>query len=337
MKLLLQKLAETAGPPGFENQVRSLIWSEIQPLVDELRLDNLGNLIARKGRRQQDGQRILLAAHMDETGLIVTHVDERGFARFASLGAVQKVSAPGNRVQFLNGSVGVIGSERLKEANSVPSLEQLFIDLGAKSRETCPVRVGDLAVIERSFLEMGNRLVGTALDDRAGVALLIEVLRNMSEHETSSPHELYFVFSAQEEVGSRGATVAAYEIEPDIGLAIDLTASGGTPKGLKMDVRLGEGPAIKVRDQLMLSDPRVVSWMVKTAEQARLPHQFEILEKGTNDARAIQLARSGVAVGGISIPARYLHTSSEMVDIDDLKSALRLLSLLLSKPVKFER
>ncbi|MCZ7552068.1 MAG: aminopeptidase [Anaerolineae bacterium UTCFX2] len=333
MKSLLKKLSETPAPPGYETAVRAIIKEEILPFVDEIQVDNLGNLIARKGTRAPNGLRIMLAAHMDEIGLIVTHVDEQGFARFSSLGGLARASVRGARVQFLNGAFGVIGFEHSSDAGRLPPFEQMFIDLGAASRAECPVRVGDLAVFERGLIEIGSRLVGKALDDRVGVALLIELLRQLTAQAVRSPHELYFVFSAQEEIGSRGAAVAAYQIEPDLGLAIDLTASGGTPKGLKMAVELGCGPAIKVRDQLTIADPRLVSWAVDVAQHAGLPYQLEILERGSTDARAIQLARSGVPVSGISIPARYVHSPSEMVDAADLQNALLLLLAMLSQPL----
>jgi len=332
MKSLLKKLVETAGPSGFEHQVRSLILDEISTHVDDFHIDNLGNLIARKGQRSAGGLKIMLAAHMDEISLIVTHIDEAGFVRFAPVGAVRRTTSLAGRVQFMNGAVGVIGSELFTDPGYAPAFSEMFIDMGAANRKECPVQVGDVAVFERSFLDLGNRLVGKALDDRVGVALLIQAIKDWSEQGIESPHEIHFVFSAQEEIGSRGAAVAAYGIDPDLGLAIDLTASSGVPKGIKMAVEMGKGPAIKVRDQYTLSDPRVVDWMVKTAQQASLPHQLEILETGFTDAHVIQLTRSGVPVGGLSIPSRYIHTTSEMIDTSDLQQALRLLVELIRKP-----
>jgi len=333
MKSVIKKLSEATGPSGYETQVRNLVREEIKAFVDEITVDNLGNLIARKGQRTARGQKIMIAAHMDEIGLIVSHIDEKGFARFTPVGGLRRLSALAGRVQFLNGAMGVIGAERLADPGKTPPFDQMYIDFGASSRVDCPVQIGDLAVFERSFVDLGQRLVGKALDDRVGVALLIEVLRQMSERGVESPHELYFVFSAQEEVGARGAAVAAYKIDPDLGLAVDLTPSAGTPKSLRMAVELGKGPAITVRDQHMLSDPHVVDWMVRTAEQAGVPHQIEILESGSSEGRAIQLTRSGVRVGGLSVPARYLHSPSEMVEYADIQHSLRLLLELLSNPV----
>jgi putative aminopeptidase FrvX len=240
----------------------------------------------------------------------------------------------GGRVRFLNGQAGVIYTEPQDDPARTPTFDQLYIDLGCASRAECPVRVGDVAVFERPFTDLGNRMVSKAMDDRVGAAVLIEALRQVK----STPHELYFVFSVQEEVGLRGATTAAYGIDPDLGLSSDVTGTGDTPRrtSRRMEVSLGKGPAIKVRDGGMLSDPRVVDWMVKTAEKAGLPYQLEILEGGTTDARAIQISRAGVPAGCISIPCRYIHSPSEMVDIGDVENAVRLLVALISKPVKLD-
>ncbi len=318
MKPLIQKLVEIVGPSGYESAVRDLVRGEIEGLVDEIRVDALGNLIARRGHKNKGGLRVMLSAHMDEIGVIATHVDEKGFVRFTTIGGVRAHTCIGGRVRFLNGAQGLIYMERSEDSSRLPGIENLYIDVGAADRKSCPVKVGDLAAFERPFLDLGDRLVSKAMDDRISVAVLVETLRQLK----SSPHELYFVFSTQEEVGLRGATTAAYGIDPDLGVAVDVTATGDTPKGLRMEVGLGKGPAIKVRDGGMLSDPRVVRWMVETAEAAGLPYQLEVLEGGTTDARAIQMARAGVPSGCVSIPTRYIHSPSEMVDYGDRKSVV---------------
>ena len=309
--------------------IRQIVRAEVEPLADQVTVDALGNLIVRKGASSPNGMKIMLAAHMDEIGLMATHIDENGFVRFTTIGGVRAYNCPGGRVRFLNGTSGVIGIEKLQDQYSTPVFEQMFIDVGVSARKDCPVRVGDVAVFERPFLDLGKRLVAKSLDDRIGVAVLIETLRQLPQ----SPHELYFVFSVQEEVGVRGATTAAYGIDPQLGLAVDVTGTGDTPKGLKMEVGLGNGPAIKVRDAGMLADPRVVDWMVRTAEANHIPYQMEILELGGTDARAIQLTRMGVPAGCLSIPCRYVHSPSEMVDFDDVENAVRLLVGLLSQPI----
>lgn len=329
MKELIKQLVETPGPSGYETQVRERVRAEVEPLADEIRIDPLGNLIACKGSKNGTGKRIMVSAHMDEIGIVVTHVDKHGFARFTNIGGVYPRNCVGGRVRFLNGALGVIGHDDPRSNPS--SLADMFIDLGATSPKDCPVKIGDIAAFDRPFTDLGNRLVSKAMDDRIGVALAIETLRRLE----ATPHEIYFVFSVQEEVGLRGATTSAFGVDPEIGLAIDVTASGDTPKGLKMEVGLGKGAAIKVRDGGMLSDPRVVDWMVNTAENHKIAYQLEILEGGTTDARAIQITRAGVPAGCLSIPCRYVHSPSEMVDFHDVQQGVHLLTAMLSSPVSF--
>ena len=337
MKELIQKLVETVGPSGYETAVRELVRAEIANLADEIQVDALGNLIARKGTKSPQGSmpgglRVMLSAHMDEIGIIATHVDENGFVRFTTIGGVRPHTCIGGRVRFLNGTAGLIYMEKPESPDKLPAIDQLYIDVGASSRTNCPVRVGDMAAFDRPFVDLNGRLVSKAMDDRISVAVMIEALRALK----SSPHELYFVFSTQEEVGLRGATTAAYGVDPDVALSVDVTAVGDTPKGLRMEVSLGKGPTVKVRDGGMLSDPRVVRWMVNTAEKAGIPYQLEVLEGGTTDARAIQLARAGVPVGCMSIPTRYIHSPSEMVDYQDVLQAVRLLVELISNPIQLD-
>ncbi len=331
MKPLIQKLVESVGPSGYESQIRSVVREEIEAYVDEVRLDVMGNLIARRGTVGPDGMKLMLVAHIDEIGVMVTQVDERGFVRFTTLGGVRAYNCIGGRVRFLNGAAGVISLEPMEDASKIPTIEQLYIDLGLSSNVDSPVSIGDVAIFDRPFLDLGTRLVAKALDDRIGAAVLIEALHQLK----STPNQLYFVFSVQEEVGVRGATTAAFGIDPDLGLAVDVTATGDTPRRTKvrMEVSLGKGPAIKVRDGGMLADRRVVDWMVRAAEKLSLPYQMEILEAGSTDARAMQLTRAGVRAGCLSIPCRYVHSPSEMVDLSDVQQAVQLLVELISHPV----
>jgi endoglucanase len=332
MKSLIQKLVETTGPSGYEKDVRAVVRTEIEGLADELRVDALGSLIARKGQKQAGGQRIMLAAHMDEIGLIVTHVDEKGFVRFTTIGGVYPQMLLGGRVRFLNGVQGVIGGERLDPSEKVHPFDKLFIDVGATSPQDAPVRTGDIAAFDRPFIDLGRRMVSKAMDDRIAVAVLIEALKQVKD----SPNEIYFVFTTQEEVGPRGAMTAAYSLDPDLAIAVDVTLTGDTPKARRMDVGLGKGPAIKVRDSGMLADPRVVRWMEDTAEKAGIPYQLEILEGGTTDAYSIQTVRAGVPAGVISIPCRYVHSPSEMVDTEDVENSIRLLVELINSAIELK-
>jgi len=333
MKSLLKTLTETYAPSGYEDAVRKVIQKEVKPFADEVRVDAMGSLIVRKKPTVavKNSKRIMLAAHMDEIGVIVSHVDKNGFVRFASNGGVFGRYTLGARIRFMNGVTGVVGFDKLEAVDQAPALNKMYIDVGATSRSNCPVKVGDFGAFERSYMEMGNRLVAKSLDDRAGVVVLIEALKSIK----STPHDLYFVFTTQEEVGVRGAGTAAYSIDPEIGIAIDVTGTGDTPASLKMAMELGKGPCVKVRDPGMLSDPRVVEWMINTAEKVKLPYQREVLLMGSTDARAIQITRAGVMAGALSIPCRYIHSASEMVDYEDLKNSVKLLTALLSKPVSF--
>ena len=333
MKQLLKTLTETFGPSGYEDEVRKLILKEVKPLADEVRVDALGNLIVHKkpAANSKNPKRIMLAAHMDEIGVIASHIDRKGFVRFTNVGGAFGKYTLGARVRFMNGVTGIVGYDRMENVDTALPINKMYIDVGVTKKEDCPVKVGDFAAFERSYMEMGDRLVAKSMDDRSGVVVLIETLRGIK----STANDLYFVFTTQEEVGVRGAGAAAYGIDPEIGLAIDVTATGDTPASLKMVMELGKGPCVKFRDPGMLSDPRVVDWMITTAEKAKIPYQREVLLMGSTDAREIQIARSGVMAGALSIPCRYVHSASEMVDYNDLKNSVKLLTVMLSKPVSF--
>ncbi len=332
MQKLIEQLTAIPGPSGYEQQIRAAIRAEVEPYADDIQVDALGNLIVRKGQKAANGKKIMLAAHMDEIGIIASHIDENGFVRFSNIGGVFPRYALGGHIRFLDGTRGVIGSDLVKDPYEVPGLDQMFVDVGATSAKDSPVKVGDVAAFERSFTELGSRLVSKALDDRVSCAVMIEVLRQIKE----TPHEIYFVFTTQEEVGVRGAATSAFALEPELGFAIDVTRTGDTPKGIKMAVELGKGPAIKVKDAGAISDPRVVDWMVSTAQKAKIPYQLEVLLHGGTDARSIQLSRGGVPAGCISIPCRYIHSPSEMVDLQDVRQAVQLTLALLSAPVHLE-
>jgi endoglucanase len=334
VKETVKKLVEAFGPSGYESAVRDVIRQEIDQdgLVnerDEVRVDALGNLIVLK-KGTGDGIKVMLAAHMDEIGVVVTHVDEKGFARFGRVGGVHPLTLLGSRVRFADGTTGVIGVEKREDRSKVPGMDKMFIDVGASDKDSCPVRVGDLASFVRPFEDMGDRLIAKAMDDRIACAVLIQVLRDLKE----SPHDVYFVFTTQEEVGLRGATTSSYSIAPDLALSVDVTGTGDTPEARTLAVSLGGGAAIKVKDSRMLTHPGVKNWLIDTAEANEIAYQLEVLEGGSTDATAIQISRAGVPSGCVSIPCRYVHTPSEMVDYGDVTNAVRLLVAALSKPIE---
>jgi endoglucanase len=331
VKELIRKLVESFGPVGFEDDVRALIRAEVADFADDIRVGKLGDLIAikRGTGRGASGQKIMLVAHMDEIGLMVTHVDKRGFLRVAPLGGVFPLYSVGARVRFADGRVGVLEVDRREDSSKAPTLDQLYIDVGATSKEDCPVKVGDVAIFHQGLETVGERLIAKSLDDRVGCAILIETLHRLKQ----TPHEVYFVFSVQEETTSAGARTAAFSIDPDIAIAVDVTGTGDTPKAQPMAVEMGKGPAIKVRDAGMIADPRVKNWMVQRAAAARIPYQLEIFKLGTTDVQVVQAVREGVPSGGVLVPARYVHSQAEMVDLRDVAQAVKLLVELLKKPI----
>lgn len=327
MKELIRTLVEAWGPSGFEHQIRALIRAEVENVADEIRVDALGNLICRVGKAKKNGLKIMVAAHMDEIGVMVSHVDREGFLRFTNIGAQMPHTLYGNRVKFENGVIGTIGVERaLTNRQNLPALTGFYIDVrGAESE----IKVGDPAIMWRTMDERGSHLIAKSLDNRVSCAIAVETMKRLKK----SPHEVYFVFSVQEEIGSRGAQVAAYSIAPDLGLAVDVTSTGDTPKTLHMDVELGKGVAIKMMDSRHVVPPQVKHWMVETAEKNKIPYQREVLTMGTTDSDMMQIARAGVPCGTVSIPLRYVHTVSETVDYNDVLAATDYLTLLLSNPI----
>ncbi len=334
MKDLIKQLTEAYGPPGYEQAVRSIIQSHVDSRADKVEVDALGNLHAVINGSDK-GVRIMLAAHMDEIGLMVSHINDKGFARFTAMGGVFHETMVGNRAVFTNGALGVINVENWLNSHSSldNSHKKLYLDFGVKSKKDVPVRVGDVAAFQRPFVDLSQTLVAKSMDDRIGCAILIETLRQLKD----TPHEVHFVFTVQEEVGTRGATTAAYKIRPDVSIAIDVTDSGDVPAIKHFEVKMGDGPAIKVMDGGMLAHPGLRKWMVETATKHKIPHQTEILTFGTTDARAMQVAGEGSAAGAISIPCRHVHTPSEMVSYSDVQNAVKLLVALLSGPAKLDR
>jgi len=263
----------------------------------------------------------------------VGYVDEKGFVRINPVGGVRAAYEWMGRVLFENGTVGVIGADKLNNPAEL-SLEKLYVDVGATSREDCPVKVGDVGCFLQPMVEIGGHLTSKAMDDRIGCAVLVQALRELADQPGTPLNDVYFVFSTQEEVGLRGATTSAYGIAPDVGIAIDVTMTGDTPEpAFKMAVSLDEGPAIKVKDGGMLATPWVKEWMIQTAKENDIPYQLEVLVGGTTDARAIQTTQAGIPAGCLSIATRYIHSPSETVSYPDVLNSVQLLVAMLSKPI----
>lgn len=329
MKNLIKKLTEAYSPSGDEGNIRRIIREEIQGAADEIKEDVMGNLIAVK---KGSGLRIMIAAHMDQIGVIITHIDEKGFLRFAAVGGISAQNSIHRRVQFKNGITGVIGFEsEIVDVKDI-QLSRMYIDIGASGRSDAQkqIHVGDIAIYDATFSEINGKYISGAMDDRIGCAIAVEVLKRLKKSE----NEIHFVFTTQEEVGLRGATTAAYNVNPQMAVAIDVTLTGDTPKARLMSIALGAGPAVKVKDNSVLCHPKVIDYMVKAAEAIKIPFQMEVLTAGGTDSGAIHLSRGGVPSGVLSIPCRYVHSANEMVDANDVEQGVALLVQLLQSTIE---
>lgn len=327
MKSLIKKLTEIHSPSGREERIRNTILEELKGFIDGYNIDKLGNLIVwKKGKKEG---KILLDAHMDEIGVLATYIDDRGFIRIEPIGGVSPYNLLGTGISFPNaeGFVGVEGETLEEYTKNIKNLDfdKIFVDIGAKSKEEAEnlVPPGTFGVYNATFKDLGHRLVSKAMDDRIGCAIIIEVFRR------SNPlYDLYGTFSIQEEIGLVGASVVAFNIKPDIAIAVDVTAHSDTPKGLKrMSLELGKGPAIKIKDSASISDRKIVEILRNTAEKNNIPYQVEILLRGGTNAAVLQRTGEGIPAGTLSIPTRYVHTPHEMVDINDVENATNLLKI----------
>jgi endoglucanase len=317
---LVRKLSDAFGVSGNEEEIRAVITEEIKDKVDDIYTDTLGNLIAVK---KGTGRKIMLDARMDEIGVMATFIDDNGFIRFSNLGWVYQYFALGQKVRFKNGTIGsVFYEEKLDDMKNL-KLSRMYIDIGAKNKEEAEkrVRIGDTACFVGDAVQTGDMIISKALDNRSGCAVLIKVIQNLPETD----NELYFVFTVQEELGLRGARTAAYQIQPDIAIAIDVTDTGDTPECHPMAVKCGAGPAIKIKDSSLICHPEVKRLLEDAAKEIGIPYQYEVLESGGTDVGAIHTAVGGVPSGAVSIPCRYIHSPVETASLSDMENAVKLL------------
>ena len=314
----LKLFTQAAGPSGNEENIKNVIERVATPYADEIFADVLGNLIVHK---KGNGPRLMFDAHMDEIGIIATFIEENGLIRFSNLGGIGPMTSLCQRVRFLNGVPGFV----CRELNGEDTLKltDMYVDIGATTREEAEekISVGDVAVFEGAFSEVGNRLISKAMDDRAGVFALLETLKNVKE----SPNDLYFVFTVSEELGLRGAKAVTATVHPDFAIAVDVTKTGDMPGKEKMAVSLGGGAAIKIKDSSVLCHPYMKDKMRAVCSRESIPYQLEVLESGGTDAGAISVSNGGVPTGAVSIPTRYIHTPMEMIDKKDLHAVIKLL------------
>lgn len=318
---LIQTLTAAHGPSGNEGGVREVIARLAAPYAQEITTDTLGNLIVHKPGQ---GPKVMLCAHMDSIGFIVTHVEEEGFLRVGKLGGVAPVEALYTPVRFQNGVRGVFVKEEKAEDKGL-KLDACYVDIGAKSREEAlsMVQVGDTAVYDSPTFCNGDKVVSPYLDNRIACAILLKVLEDLKE----TPNDLSLVFTAQEEVGLRGARTAAWTIAPDWALAVDVTDVDDTPGTERCGtVQLGKGAAVKVMDSSVICHPQVVQTLERLAKEQDIPVQRDIMRAGGTDAGAVQAARLGVLTGGVSVPCRYIHTPVEMASLEDAQRCVQLLS-----------
>lgn len=335
---LLNKICTIPGAPGFEKKIREFVINEVKDLVDELEVDNMGNVYAiKKGKSKK---RAMVGAHMDEIGFIVTHIDDKGFIRFHTLGGFDPKTLTAQRV-IVHGKkdiIGVMASKPIhvmspEERNKVAKISDYFIDTGLPVEEVKEyVTVGDSVTREREFIEMGNCVNGKSLDNRLAVFILIETLRNLKEKDV--PCDIYGVFTVQEEVGIRGANVSSLRINPDFGFGLDTTIAFDLPGASDHEkiTKLGEGTAIKIMDASTICDYRMVEFMKQTANKYEIQWQPEILTAGGTDTAGIQrMTEGGSIAGAISIPTRHLHQVIEMAHKKDIQNSIDLLTACLEE------
>lgn len=333
---LLRKLCETPGISGYEERIQKVIKEELGKVTDEVKIDKLGNIIGIKKTKKAMGnslpKKVMLAAHMDEIGFMISFIDKDGFLRFAPVGGFDPRTLIAQRVVVhgVKDIGGVIGSKPIhileeEEKKKATKIKDLFIDVGLKKDEVSKiVKPGDFVTLDRDFKELNSKIItAKALDDRVGVYVMIEALKRIKDCYV----DIYAVATVQEEVGLRGATVSSFSVEPDLGIALDVTIASDLPgtKEEEMVTNLGGGTAISLMDSHTISNKKLVDFLRKIAEENKIKYQTDILLGGGTDAGAIQRSKSGVPVCTVSIPTRYVHSVVEMCHKEDIENSIKLI------------
>jgi len=329
----LEKLSNACGIAGREEEVRKLMKTFLKPHVDEVKEDKLGNVIGiKKGKK--NAPKIMLAAHMDEIGLLIKTISKEGFLQFTKIGGIDDRILLAQKVIVYTekGPLhGIIGSkpphiQKEEERKKVLAYDELFIDIGAESQEQAKkmgVKIGDAVGFDVKFAKISkNIVIGKAFDDRIGCAVMIEAMKRLEKTECT----IYAVGTVQEEVGLRGATTAAFGIYPDVGIALDVTVAGDVPgvRETEAPVKFKKGPAIEIADAGLIAHPKVLRLLIDAAEESKIPYQLESGLAGSTDAARISLTREGVPSGVISVPTRYIHSPTSMLSLEDAENAVRL-------------
>ncbi len=339
MQDLLQRLSDAHGISGYEGSVREIARQELAPYGD-LRVDAPGNLIfTKKGTKGDASPKIMLAAHLDEIGLAVKHIDDEGFLRFVKVGGWFDPTLLNQRVIVHSEKpcVGVIGSKPphvMKEADRKKPVDSkdMFVDVGASSADDAAdmgIEIGTAISIDRNFTLLANdRITGKALDNRAGVALLVDAMKRISKIDIEST--VHAVFTVQEEVGLKGARTSAFGLNPDVAIALDVCVAGDHPGITKTDSAMvvGKGAVITVMDaggRGVITHPSVLKWLRETADENKIPYQLDVSDGGTTDATAISLTREGIPSGVLSMATRYIHSPVEVLSLDDMKACADLI------------
>lgn len=340
----LEKLSNACGVAGREEEVRSLMKNFLKPYVDEVKEDKLGNIIGiKKGKK--NAPKVMLAAHMDEIGLLVKIISKKGFIQFAKIGGIDDRILLAQKVIVYTekGPLhGIIGSkpphiQKEEERKRVLTYDELFIDIGAENQEQAKkmgVKIGDPVGFDIKFAKVGkNIVIGRAFDDRVGCAVMVEAMKRLEKTECT----VYAVGTVQEEVGLRGATTAAFGIYPDVGIALDVTIAGDVPgvREVEAPIKLGKGPSIEIADMGLIAHPKVVRLLVDAAEENKIPYQLETGLPGSTDAARISLTREGVPSGVISIPTRYIHSPSSLLSLEDAEKTVKLTVAAVQKIPKY--
>lgn len=325
---LLEKLTLCVSPSGRECAITDIIREELKDVCDEIYTDTLGNLICHK---KGNGKKLMLAAHMDEIGFMVNFIDDDGFLRFSTIGGILKYNSINSTVEFTNGEKGKISYENKENPSSV-GFEKMYIDIGAQSKGDAQkrIQIGDMASYGGNFALIGNKVMAKALDDRAGCWALIRAIQNVTEIQ----NDVYAVFTVQEEVGCRGAKTAATQINPDIAVAVDVSNVGDTPESLELNLELGKGPAIKIKDASFIIHEKVKNLLLDVAKKNAIPFQLEAASFGGTDTGAIHTAGGGIPAGTISIPTRYIHSANEVICREDLENTAKFIEAIIKTPIE---
>ena len=336
MTMILKELSDAFGVSGNEDDVRAIVLDAVRDHVDEVKVDSMGNVLALKRGTGQVPLRVMLAAHMDEIGLMVVGHDDNGFLKVRSVGGIDPRLLPGTLLVVgpdrIPGVIGVKPIHLLQsgEEKKVAKIEDLVIDVGAQSKDEAEklAPLGTYATFASRFRELESTVSGKAFDDRAGCAVLVELLRG-----EPFAFDLHAAFTVQEEVGLRGARVAAFAIDPDCAFALEGTIADEIPKekDVSPTTRLGDGPAITVMDRSFIADRRLVQLLIRTAEEGGIPYQIKQPGLGGTDAGAIHLAREGVPSATVAVPSRYIHSPVALLSLDDFENTVRLMRESLSR------